>query len=443
MQFPKSCAFRAMLTIAGFVCALCNSSALAKEPTSPLSSPPVPAQLEKTPVQRAPAGRQPPASNRQAPLTNADVIRMVNAGTPAPAIIASIRSGAGAFDLSNKARSDLFGAGGTNRAREMTEIWNAMIAKATNGRGGDEVSTEATIQKTSPAAIGATQTMGSQAKSATPAVPQKGGTAALPPRSGTPSAPSRTATQPLSNSASVAVICGQDSTFRILGMSGAADRATFMPGGQYIIWGCSFGNPSYAKTTAHSPSQPQNSVSIQPVSTLDLIFQNAIAFDVKSWSDNSIVVAVNASYGTGTLSPATLFVHRADGQQTSKDGFLFKDAPAPPTKTCAQDNTLRIINISGKQGEGVFFYPGSHYILRGCGFGQNPGAVEIRGLNFQEETFIVKLHIEMWSDNEIQVTFGGTDVTGAQLPNGVGDSATLTLWSSGRSTQFSVYCIDR
>jgi hypothetical protein len=72
-------------------------------------------------------------------LTNQEVIRMVQAGVPASAIVASIRSSRDAkFDLSNNSRAALFAAGGQSEATEMREIWDAMIAETTNGRGGDE-----------------------------------------------------------------------------------------------------------------------------------------------------------------------------------------------------------------------------------------------------------------------------------------------------------------
>lgn len=82
------------------------------------------------------------AQQSQTPLTNADVISMVKVGMPTQPILDLIRCRQPAFDLSDKAKTDLYAAGGTERASDMKQIWdtmtNATIAKQTNGRGGED-----------------------------------------------------------------------------------------------------------------------------------------------------------------------------------------------------------------------------------------------------------------------------------------------------------------
>ncbi|HXY26263.1 MAG TPA: hypothetical protein VEI73_16545 [Candidatus Acidoferrum sp.] len=62
-------------------------------------------------AERPPAGHQQPGSNPQAPLTNADVIKMVKGGVPESAIVSSIQSGPTKFDLSATALTGLRKAG--------------------------------------------------------------------------------------------------------------------------------------------------------------------------------------------------------------------------------------------------------------------------------------------------------------------------------------------
>lgn len=61
---------------------------------------------------------------------------------PTQPILDLIRCRQPAFDLSNKAKAGLYAAGGTARAGDMKQIWDAMmnatIAKETNGRGGED-----------------------------------------------------------------------------------------------------------------------------------------------------------------------------------------------------------------------------------------------------------------------------------------------------------------
>lgn len=107
-----------------------------------------------------------------------------------------------------------------------------------------------------------------------------------------------------------ALVCAQNSQFRILNVSGSSFPATFTPIDQYNLYtitGCSFGNAS-----------PNNKVYVYGTGQ----FQGN--FNIKFWNDNSIALSLDESIsGVPDLDNLTLVVQRFDGQQTQKGGFKF------------------------------------------------------------------------------------------------------------------------
>ncbi|MHB8524750.1 MAG: hypothetical protein ACYDD2_01135 [Candidatus Acidiferrales bacterium] len=104
--------------------------------------------------------------------------------------------------------------------------------------------------------------------------------------------------------------CAHNPTMRILNVSGSSFPATFTPIAQenfYTITGCSFGNTG-----------PIAKVYIYKGATFREEFQ------IQEWSDNWIKLNLDSNL-SGLLDQdnLTLVVQRADGQQTSKDGFKF------------------------------------------------------------------------------------------------------------------------
>ena len=106
------------------------------------------------------------------------------------------------------------------------------------------------------------------------------------------------------------VTCTHDPTFRILTVSGNADRATFTPIDKYNLYtitGCSFGS-----------QDAKNTVYIYGTGTFQA------NFNIKYWSDNSIVLSLDPTVtGYPDLDGVSLVVQRSDGQQTQQGGFKF------------------------------------------------------------------------------------------------------------------------
>ena len=104
--------------------------------------------------------------------------------------------------------------------------------------------------------------------------------------------------------------CSTNNTFRILTVSGSAGPATFTPIEQYNLYtitGCSFGDPG-----------PNDKVSIYGPGSFQA------NFNIKFWSDNSIVVALDpALSGYPDMGNLNLVVQRNDRRQVQKGGFNF------------------------------------------------------------------------------------------------------------------------
>jgi|GEM_PF-2405048 len=125
------------------------------------------------------------------------------------------------------------------------------------------------------------------------------------------------ATAHLGISESLAVICAQDPTMRIVTVSGSASPATFTPTDQYNLYtirGCSFGN--------QSPTNDPGPTDYVHIYGGTGSFHGKFA--IKFWSDNEIDVSLDESLtGFPDLNNITLVVERRDGQQTEKSGFNF------------------------------------------------------------------------------------------------------------------------
>lgn len=271
-------------------------------------------------------------------------------------------------------------------------------------------------------------------------------------------------------SAFVGLACAKDPSFRILGVSGAPDGITLTTGPQYTIWGCSFGNPPNSKT-----SLPSTSVSGQPapmqsqageqsrafIWTSNWLFYR-MYFKVKSWTDNSIVITLPAPASVITRpTGVSMHVSRADGQETSKDGFTYAPPPPPPppgwvkapaptqitgpaaapspNESCSQDDTFRIQSV-------VPDYPGylglpqiadlAVYTIFGCGFGSNQGSLYLSGGGSAwGGYFSVKFHIQQWSDTYVVATFSVAEMQGFRTEWEQKDvPAVLTVYRSDKKS---------
>jgi hypothetical protein len=176
------------------------------------------------------------------------------------------------------------------------------------------------IQPASPANIGPAQTRSFQggAPSATTALP----TRAVWLSSGMPT--------------QIAVACGKDSSFRILGVTGATYNS-FMPSGKYTIWGCSFGSVANPKAQTPPRGQTQTvatSRATNPPQPNGIILYGGgswppfvVGANINSWNDNSITVTFPSASELAKSQyrwvPVQLWVVRGDGKTTAQDGYNF------------------------------------------------------------------------------------------------------------------------
>jgi hypothetical protein len=132
-----------------------------------------------------------------------------------------------------------------------------------------------------------------------------------------------------------AAACGQDSTFRILAVTGATYN-TFLPSGKYTIWGCSFGSVANAKVPALQQGQTRTvtttSTATNPgPSNKVFVFGNhslpppVVGAKINSWTDDSITVTFPSTSELGKSQfqwvPVQLYVLRGDGKATWQDGY--------------------------------------------------------------------------------------------------------------------------
>jgi len=201
------------------------------------------------------------------------------------------------------------------------------------------------IQTTSNANPGSAQTMSFQGGSPVAATaPLPAGTGSLPSSSrNSVASHASTAPQISSSGQQIAIVCGQDPSFRILGVTGLS-KNTFMPSGKYTILGCSFGNIANTKAPAPRQSQPQaivapssnsfvNSVFVLGGGTgLSAMIPVSVGTNVDSWSDNSIIVTFPSASQIGQMGSVSpwvqLCVRRADGTVTSKGWYRFQWPPS-------------------------------------------------------------------------------------------------------------------
>lgn len=196
------------------------------------------------------------------------------------------------------------------------------------------------IQKISPGTIGPGQSMSAQGNVGSPLGSQSGPTAVATNARGASTA-RRVIGVRENPGMYVAQACAKDSSYRVLFVSGAPDDKTFTVGPQYTIWGCSFGNNGLSKapTPVGSASRAtEQSINREFAQIYSTPFKIAwlVKCDIQSWSDNAIVVTVDAASAVyprsgsslaGLNLPAELWLTRTDGQTTiwgSEGGFTFK-----------------------------------------------------------------------------------------------------------------------
>jgi hypothetical protein len=120
----------------------------------------------------------------------------------------------------------------------------------------------------------------------------------------------------VANVDTMALVCTNDPTFRILRVSGSASPATFTPIDQYNLYtitGCSFGDNAPTNDTG-------------PTDFVHLYGTNSFyaKFAIQFWSDNEIEVSIDPSLsGFLDADNLNLVIKRADGHETQKAGFKF------------------------------------------------------------------------------------------------------------------------
>ena len=372
------------------------------------------------------------------PITNSDVIKMVQAGLPGAAIIASIRSHAGAFDLSNKARSDLLAARGKDHACEMTGIWNAMIAKATNGRGGDD-DDESCPQPNPPKNAPAAPAPGSQ-----PSSPSVGGNSSLTggqktllgtqansPRDGGKSGLIPAVRQPALSRGNPGDANRPSST---AGRSSAAPSGgsnTGARGGAPVATAklkIGLGAPKIGPQVKNPGRSQVDSVIIAALQK-----QRQMA-DVEAPSMSVPAVRSQSRAATGgdggrTSQPAVQPQSRRTINGGTKSGLntgpsQTSSAPGNTSSsathllnmdmtalTCTHDPAFRILTVSGSSFPATFtpIDQYNRYTIRGCSFGEQPPTNSTVPTDYVHiyggtGTFYGKFVIRFWSDSEIDVS---------------------------------------
>jgi len=330
------------------------------------------------------------AQDAAKPLTNADVIKMVEAGVPKSAIVASIRSGSGALDLSNEARAALFAAGGKNRVNEMTEIWDAMIAKATNGRGGDdadELSPQPHPANRKTNALGIEGEAGASHAgvrnprlTANPNFNIKLGSPKSGPRVANPRAVK-------ANAAVIAVLQQQrrvaDSESAQMNLGNHSQTQAILPAGSSAVVGGSAVNGGGGAINGASASNGRSATS------------GGSARNTTS----AAAVTMQRSPSAGTSGPEKTAGETgiAVGSRVATRTLLDTTA-----LTCAHDPTFRILNVGGSSFPATFTPIDQYnlYTIAGCSFGGQSGRAYIYGTGTFQGNFIVKF----WSDNSIALS---------------------------------------
>jgi hypothetical protein len=342
-------------------------------------------------------------------VTNSDVVKMVQAGVPASAIIASIRSRPGNFDLSNKSRADLFASGGKERVCEMTEIWNAMIAKATNGRGGDGED-ESCPQPNPPK--GKTAAPGSAAPTRGSNTRARGGapvaTANTKIKLGTPKIGPQVK-NPRAAQIDAAIIAVLQKQRQVADAEAAQMKLAIRPQGQAGL----LGGQSQVKVAGGEARTSLPAVQSQSrAATGDGGGKTSLPA-VQSQSR----LAINNGTKSG-ISQGPSQTSSAPGNTSSSTARVVPNIDMT-VLTCTHDPTLRILTVSGAQQAVILSADATAnlYTVKGCSFGPN-------GANNKAWIYGRNLHVDLaiqhWDDNQIALTFD------PQL-RGVNDSSDVHL----------------
>lgn len=340
-------------------------------------------------------------------VTNGDVIKMVQAGLPDSAIIASIRSRPGDFDLSNKSRADLFAAGGSGRAREIAAIWDAMIAKATNGRGGDSAD-ELSPQPSPPK--GKTAAPGSAAPARGSNTRARGGapvaTANIKIKLGTPKIGPQVK-NPRAAEIDAAIIAVLQKQRQVADAEAAQMKLAIRPpgqagllGGQSQVLSARTSVPAVQSQSRAATGDGGGKASLPAVQSQSRL---AINNGTKSGLSQGPSQTSSAPGNTSSSTSTARVVPNID----------------MTVLTCTHDPTLRILTVSGAQQAVILSADATAnlYTVKGCSFGPN-------GANNKAWIYGRNLHVDLaiqhWDDNQIALTFD------PQL-RGVNDSSDVHL----------------
>jgi len=298
------------------------------------------------------------AQQPERPLTNVDVVRLVKDGVPQSVILESIRSRPGTFDLSNKSRAALFAAGGKSRVKEMTQIWDAMMAKATNGRGGDE---EEEPNPPNP------QPNPPKGKTNAPSAAGGSGGQANPkvtPAAGAPKIAEQVK-NPRAVQANAGVIAVLQQQRQVADSESAQMKLGIRPQNQASLpGGSSAVNGGSARSTTSAPA-----------------------------------TTVLRSPSAGTIGTEKTADATGNSLASRTATMTFVDATAV---ICAHDPTFRILNVSGSSFPATFTPIDQYnlYTITGCSFGGQSGKAYLYGAGTFQANFIVKF----WSENSIALS---------------------------------------
>jgi len=323
-----------------------------------------PSATQATPAgPQRPRPPQPQSSNQQSPLTNADVVKMVKGGVPTSAIISSIQSSPAKFDLSNEAKAALLAAGGKNRINEMTDIWDTIVARATNGRGGADAG-ELNPQPLPPRGKGKEETT---AQGVDPSITQK-----------------------LPKGAKVHLLTEDEFQKLVAQSPGAPPKGT-------------------QSSVAKNPNASQGGSSLMAELASQRQAAEADVLQIKAAHPSGPMQTMSASTtSSGQGGKPNVAATQASGAKPAAAGISrYAQMPNVKMNGCyaISKGQPMISNVNG-QPHPVTFTPVSQYNLytiHGCNFGDaNPGAKAwIFGLGFHAD-----FEVEEWLDDAIVVKLG-------------------------------------
>ena len=345
-------------------------SAFAQQPISTTPSQD-PQMTAPGPQRQQPPSSRPQGADKNAPVTNADVLRMVKAGVPESAIVSSIQSSPAKFDLSPDALIGLHKAGVGQK------ILDAMMAAGNDGKGG------------SPAGPSQGAAPNAQLKEFSEAEFQKISKEALSksPGKGGPKIRNPNAGQGRLSTSITAVLESQKKTAGLEHMQALAAGRTQLASGQT---GTVAGTPASSAGSSAGTTQTRTQNSGKALASSG-------ALNAKGASSPSLGPSTTSS-ATGSQSNTALAPAPPAMLQPTNPANPKQLAQPPVTAMMCRGPGVNTVNGKTK---GTVFTPEQDYNLytiKGCYFGNEPGQAYLYG-KFKAQK--VNLQIDLWTDNEI------------------------------------------